>query len=103
MTQPTSEPPHGPSHQLERLVFFSDAIFAIAITLLVLDLKLAPDSHGVIIWDEIGPKLFAFALSFFVIGIYWLNHHQLFGALRTEDGALRWVNLLFLGTRRCQI
>jgi len=75
MTPQPHEPAHGPSHQLERLVFFSDAIFAIAITLLVLDLKLPPDSHGIIKWDEIIPKLFAFALSFFVIGVYWLNHH----------------------------
>ena len=98
MTEQTKNSAHAPSHQLERLVFFSDAIFAIAITLLVLDLKLPAGSHGIINWSDIGAKLFAFALSFFVIGIYWINHHQLFGCLRKEDGILRWVNLLFLGT-----
>ncbi len=80
----------------ERMVFFSDAVFAIAITLLVLDLKLPPGSHGVVDLDAIGPKLFGFALSFLVIGNYWLNHHHLFGTVRADDGLVRVVNLAFL-------
>jgi uncharacterized membrane protein len=98
MNGPPPESAPRASHQLERLVFFSDAIFAIAITLLVLDLKLPPARNGLIVWGDIGSKLFAFLLSFLVIGAYWLNHHQMFGPLRREDGLLRWVNLLFLGT-----
>jgi uncharacterized membrane protein len=98
MSEPTHEAAPRASHQLERLVFFSDAIFAIAITLLVLDLKLPPARNGLIVWGDISSKLFAFVLSFLVIGVYWMNHHQMFGHVRREDGRLRWVNLLFLGT-----
>jgi uncharacterized membrane protein len=82
----------------ERLVFFSDAVFAIAITLLVLDLRLPPPVHGAVDVSGIGPKLFGFALSFAVIGIYWLSHHRLFGGLQADDGALRVVNLAFLAS-----
>jgi uncharacterized membrane protein len=89
---------HKASTQFERLVFFSDAVFAIAITLLVLDLKLPPNSNGVVDLNAISGKLFGFFLSFAVIGIYWLNHHRLFGALRREDGPLRLANLAFLAS-----
>jgi uncharacterized membrane protein len=93
-------PHHQPERglQFERLVFFSDAVFAIAITLLVLDLKLPPDSHGVVDMAAIGDKLLAFGLSFMAIGSYWLRHHQLFGALRADDIWVRVVNLAFLAS-----
>ena len=84
--------------QFERLVFFSDAVFAIAITLLVLDLRLPLSSHGEINLGGIGSKVFGFALSFSVIGIYWLSHHRLFGELRAKDRALRVANLFFLAS-----
>ena len=93
-----SHPPERSKAQFERLVFFSDAVFAIAITLLVLDLKLPPGSHGTVDLSQIGDKLFGFGLSFAVIGLYWINHHQLFGALKREDSLLRYVNLLFLAS-----
>jgi len=84
--------------QFERLVFFSDAVFAIAITLLVLDLK-APagplDGHA---WQEILPKVLGFGISFFVIGIYWMAHHELFGTLEREDAPLKVANLAFLAS-----
>jgi uncharacterized membrane protein len=89
---------HKASLQFERLVFFSDAVFAIAITLLVLDLKLPPSATGLIDWSLIGPKLFGFGLSFAVIGLYWLDHHQLFGGLRRDDLQLRLANLVFLAS-----
>ena len=79
----------------ERLVFFSDAVFAIAITLLVLDLRLPA---GAIDFSEIGDKVLGFALSFAVIGIYWLNHHRLFGGLKADDAAVRVANLVFLAS-----
>ena len=82
--------------QLERLIFFSDAVFAIAITLLVLDLRLPLESHGVVDLRVIGSKLIGFTLSFAVIGAYWLRHHQIFGRVAREDQSLRVVNLVFL-------
>jgi uncharacterized membrane protein len=89
---------HNAHRQFERLVFFSDAVFAIAITLLVLDLR-APagplDDHA---WQEIFPKVLGFGISFFVIGIYWIAHHELFGGLEREDGPLKVANLAFLAS-----
>jgi uncharacterized membrane protein len=82
--------------QFERLVFFSDAVFAIAITLLVLDLRAPPGPHGELRLSSSVGSIISFAISFFVIGRYWLAHHALFGALRREDGALRAINLVFL-------
>jgi uncharacterized membrane protein len=81
----------------ERLIFFSDAVFAIAITLLVLDVKLPHESlpFDVAIMATLG-KLQAFALSFLVIGIYWVNHHRLFQSVTASSAALLRVNLLML-------
>jgi uncharacterized membrane protein len=84
--------------QFERLVFFSDAVFAIAITLLVLDLKAPVGAHGEARLDKVVPNIMAFCLSFYVIGIFWQAHHSLFGHVQREDAVLRRVNLLFLGT-----
>ncbi len=81
--------------QFERLVFFSDAVFAIAITLLVLDLK-PPDPRAPFDLRAMAPGLEGFAISFFVISLYWLSHHELFGTLRRENRRLRITNLAFL-------
>ncbi len=80
----------------ERLVFFSDAVFAIAITLLVLDLKLQAGPDGVIHLEKLVPKLVGFVISFSVTAFYWLAHHRLFKTLKAEDAWLRAVNFLFL-------
>jgi uncharacterized membrane protein len=82
--------------QFERLVFFSDAVFAIAITLLVLDIRVTPGPHGALRLDTAVPSIVSFALSFAVIGRYWVAHHALFGGLRREDPTLRAANLVFL-------
>ena len=84
--------------QFERTVFFSDAVFAIAITLLVLDLKAPVGAHGEPRLDKVVPNILAFCLSFYVIGIFWQAHHALFGHVQREDAVLRRVNLLLLGT-----
>jgi uncharacterized membrane protein len=81
----------------ERLVFFSDAVFAIAITLLVLDLK-SPLGSGGFALAPLIPKIAGFGLSFFVIGRYWLAHHGLFETVRGYDGRLLKTNLLFLAS-----
>lgn len=82
--------------QLDRLIFFSDGVFAIAITLLVLDLKLPEDSGGVVDFMALEPKLFAFVLSFAVIGGYWLLHRVIFRRVVRENPAVLLLNLLFL-------
>jgi uncharacterized membrane protein len=87
---------------LERLVFFSDAVFALVITLLVLPLAAEVDllegaglAHQV--W-ALRPKLLSFVISFLVIGQFWISHHRLFMLVRRYDQRLLWLNLLFLLT-----
>jgi uncharacterized membrane protein len=91
---------HGAA-QLERLTFFSDAVFAIAMTLLVIDVRLPPLGHVserelANALAELSPKFFAFILSFFVIGRFWLAHHRIFGLLARTSERLLWINLLML-------
>ena len=92
------DPPVQPGRVLgfERLMFFSDAVFAIAITLLVLDLRLPADARGGFDIGPLVPKLTAFGLSFYVIGRYWLAHHALFEGLASYDRRLLSTNLAFL-------
>ena len=95
---------HDPSHdgaQLERLSFFSDAVFAIAMTLLVIEVRLPPlpaaddRALGQALLDLL-PHYVGFLASFVVIGRFWVGHHGLFGYLRRTSQRLLWVNLLFL-------
>ena len=83
---------------LERLVFFSDAVFAIAITLLVLPLSgspIADDQVGKQILD-LAPKAFSFALSFLIIGLVWIGHPRAFALIGRADPTLMVLNLLVL-------
>lgn len=96
-------PEHKKEFQVERLVFFSDAVFAIAITLLIIEIKV-PSLHGLPVSDDsflhafslLLPNLVGFALSFFIIGLYWSLHHRMFGYVTDYNGKLIWLNLLFL-------
>ena len=96
MAHGEAEPDEGRQLGFERLLFFSDAVFAIAITILVLDLR--PDDilqHGFDLGPLL-PKLTGFAVSFYVIGRYWAAHHDLFVRVRGYDGRLITTNLWFL-------
>lgn len=84
--------------QLDRLILFSDGVFAIAITLLVLELRLPEGSEGVVDFAILAPKLVGFALSFAVIGGYWLIHRSIFGRLIKDNVPVRLLNLLFLAS-----
>jgi len=95
------EPVHKKEFQLERIILFSDAVFAIAITLLVLEIKVphvGEDINNSLINILIGmtPKFVGFFISFFVIGQYWIVHHKLFGFVDDYNGGLLWLNLIFL-------
>jgi uncharacterized membrane protein len=89
--------PRG-SHTLgfERFIFFSDAVFAIAITLLVLDLKPLVNAHGALDLAALAPSFLGFGVSFYVIGRYWLAHHGLMETIQAYDRRLLAVNLAFL-------
>lgn len=87
--------------QFERVVFFSDAVFAIAITLLVIEIHVP---HIAVRTDpalghallELLPKYIGFVVSFFVIGRFWIGHHRLCGHLAKADDGFISRNLMFL-------
>jgi uncharacterized membrane protein len=89
--------------QLERMILFSDAVFAIAITLLVIEIKV-PEIDRHIATDEmlqhsLGemiPKFIGFFFSFFIIGLYWTIHHRMFGYVINYTAKLLRLNLIFL-------
>ena len=87
--------------ETNRLEAFSDGVFAVAITLLVLNLKILPDKALIdgSFWRELGgqlPALIAFVTSFATIGIMWINHHRLFTYIKRTDTGLMLLNLLLL-------
>ena len=81
-----------------RLEAFSDGVFAIAITLLVLGIEVpdvnATDLDGAL--DDLVPNMIAYFIGFAVIGIFWISHHAFFGEVERHNGRLLWSNLLFL-------
>jgi len=83
-----------------RVEAFSDGVFAIAITLLVLEMKV-PHTAGAALWPQLlaqWPSYFAFITSFATIGIMWLNHHRMFGFIGRIDHPLLILNgVLLLG------
>lgn len=87
--------------QLERLILFSDAVFAIAITLLVIEIKVPVltdvTTHTMkeALAEKI-PEFFGFILSFAVIGQFWISHHRMFGYVTGFTNGLLWLNLLML-------
>jgi len=101
-------PKHHPVAQehpdlgLERLVFFSDAVMAIAITLLTVDLKLpelgeaATSPQLLQALAALTPRFLSFLISFIVIGVYWNSHHRYFRHIACMDGRLIALNMLFL-------
>jgi uncharacterized membrane protein len=84
---------------LERLVFFSDAVFAIALTLLALDLKLPEGIPAADVDDalvEAWPQLFAYALSFLIISRTWMSHRSDFARIQHFTPNLARLNLALL-------
>ncbi len=84
---------------LGRILAFSDGVFAIAILLLLIDIRLPADTTAVNLGSvliELWPKYLAFLLSFVVIGLYWSAHVRLFREIIRYDQNLIWLNLLIL-------
>ena len=79
-----------------RLEAFSDGVFAVLITILVLDLKV-PHQAELSALREVLPTFLAYTLSFVFLGIYWNNHHHMLHAARKVTGRVLWANshLLF--------
>jgi TMEM175 potassium channel family protein len=78
-----------------RLEAFSDAVFAIILTIMVLELKVP---HGDTLQDlaPLLPVFLSYILSFVYVGIYWNNHHHMLHACTTVNGAILWANLHLL-------
>jgi uncharacterized membrane protein len=90
------------SKELDRIVTFSDGVFAIAITLLVLNIE-TPEIPANLVAEELPgrlldlwPKLLSYVISFLVILTYWIAHHSIFSAIKGYDRKLIWLNSLFL-------
>ena len=94
---------HNPDQLgLERLIFFSDAVFAIAITLLALEIRL-PETEKLLNDSELSVQLagmwheyLAYIISFLVIGTFWMAHHRKYHFIKRYDSRLMMLNLLFL-------
>ena len=82
-----------------RVEAFSDGVFAIAITLLILEIKVPETGEHEGLWHALGaqwPSYAAYVVSFLVIGIMWINHHQVFTHVVRVDRTLMFLNLLVL-------
>jgi uncharacterized membrane protein len=93
---------HGPEHGLERLIFFSDAVFAIVITLLVIDIHAphlhygSPDRDYWVALINLTPEFVGFFISFFVIGFFWAGHHRTLSLASHYSPRLLFPNLMLL-------
>jgi uncharacterized membrane protein len=89
----------GNEIEFSRIVAFSDGVFAIAITLLVLALDIPDHLHGESVaealWDQ-RENLLAYALSFAVIGRFWVVHHRFFSEVTAFDNRLLSLNIFYL-------
>lgn len=95
---------HGDGLEFDRVSFFSDAVFAIAMTLLVIAIE-APrfDTDGTpsvdVLWHAIReefPSLFSFFLAFYLLGRFWMSHHGFTAALGAVNRTLIGLNLIYL-------
>ncbi len=87
----------------ERIVFFSDAVFAIAMTLLVLEVKVPELSDEQLAAGELAralqeewPHVFGYVLSFLFIAISWLAHHNIWKFIQRSNPGLMWLNIIQL-------
>jgi uncharacterized membrane protein len=81
-----------------RLQALADGIFAIAMTLLVFELRLPPGTEGdhlAAALAALWPKLASFAVSFLTLGYSWIGHHNQYAVIRRVDRRFLWLNLLF--------
>src|SRR5262245_33078052 len=89
----------GRGRDTGRIEYFTDAVIAIAPTLLVLDIRLPAIPPGETLFEAVGDmweQLFAYVLSFLVIAINWVFHHRRFRVIVSYDSRLVWINLGFL-------
>jgi uncharacterized membrane protein len=81
-----------------RVEALSDGVFAIVITLLILDIRVPDVDYTQLSASLVAilPRIFAYVISFGVIGVYWLAHHQSLQLIAKLDGFMIWLNLIYL-------
>ena len=79
----------------DRLLAFSDGVFAIIITIMVLELKVPHEGTWAALL-AIAPKLASYVLSFIYVAIYWNNHHHMLEPIQRINGASLWANMMLL-------
>jgi uncharacterized membrane protein len=85
---------------LGRVLALSDGVFAIAMTLLVLDIRVPDEAHGADFYKALAdlvPAVSGYVISYFVIGVLWLTHHRLFRRLKLRHPRLVTLNVVMLG------
>jgi TMEM175 potassium channel family protein len=88
--------------RLNRIEAFSDGVFAIVVTLLVLELKVPPLKNHASVSElahqlvELAPKFLSWLISFIIVCKFWLNHHHVLGLARHANYAMVWLNSIFL-------
>jgi uncharacterized membrane protein len=100
MTEQGSPPRESRLAESTRVEAFSDGVFAIVITLLVIEIhrpRVGPGELGTALLHA-WPSYAAYALAFLYVGVCWLNHHRLFQDVAKVDSRLNWINLGILGT-----
>jgi uncharacterized membrane protein len=85
-----------------RIEALSDGVFAVAMTLLIIDIRV-PQLPGHPTFSDLAiavvalwPHFATYAVSFLIVGLYWVSHHLLFDLIRRSDRGLMWINLIFL-------
>ena len=103
MKKEPRQPPIDPQGvDLPRLYAFSDGVFAIAITLLVLEIRFPELEQSAVstqFWPTLAatiPAIFGFVQSFLIIGLFWTVHQRVFRLIKRGDNGLLWLNLLYL-------
>lgn len=81
-----------------RLAAFSDGVFAIVITLLILDIRFpeVPYSQFTATLVSVLPRILAYVMSFIIIGLYWVVHHNSMHVIKKTDRGFLWLNILLL-------
>ncbi len=97
------EPGTEASAALDRLIFLSDGVFAIAITLLVLEITPLIPAHlpnadlpVLLLSKDLWTAIASYALSFIILSIYWTTHQRIFHYIKRSNNVLIWLNVLFL-------
>jgi uncharacterized membrane protein len=85
----------GSEMKSSRLEAFSDGVIAVIITIMVLELHV-PHQNGLAGLWSVAPRLGIYLLSFLMVGIYWINHHELIRRTEVVDYLVLWSNLIFL-------